>query len=53
MTSSAMPRFLIVKKKIVYSAPQLTKYGSVRNLTGGSSALTSDSGGSMVGGMLM
>lgn len=35
-----------------YVTPQLTKYGSVRNLTGGSTSLRNDAGGSQVGGMI-
>lgn len=34
-------------KKSPYSAPRLTVYGSVRNLTGGGSAGTTDGGGNM------
>lgn len=34
--------------KLVYKAPALVEYGSVRNLTGGSAGTDNDGGGTMM-----
>ncbi|MEP0189062.1 MAG: lasso RiPP family leader peptide-containing protein [Erythrobacter sp.] len=40
-------------KKSAYQKPQLTAFGSVRNLTGGSAGMMMDANGDMTAGMSM
>lgn len=40
-------------KKTAYQTPQLTTFGSVRNLTGGSAGMMMDANGDMSAGMSM